>query len=215
MKKFVCLVLALTLCLAATALAESVPSKTTSDLTRFDVTAENQPDDANIYLLPVTAATVGERLADYQDHLDVCQVELEKLAASESAEAYFGDVTDSEGNPVDLRALLGVESDADLLNVFEFCPAIAGGFREDCGKVTATMLFSTPYEKDEQVLVLVGIVTRNEDNTQTVAWQVFEGVGQGAVEEQNETYGSVLVEFTPEIVQAIQNGLALLAIVSR
>ena len=215
MKKIVCLVLMLALCLSTAAMAEDVPSKTTTDLTRFDVVAENQPGDPDIYLLPVNEVTVGEMLTDYQAHIDVCQVEIEKLALSESVEAYFAGVTDSEGNPVDLRALLGLEADTDLLNVFEFCPAIAGGFEEDCGKVSATMLFSTPYEKDEKVLVLIGIVTLHEDETQTVAWQAFEGIGQGAVEGQDETYGSVLVELTPEIVKAIQEELALLAVVSR
>lgn len=215
MKKFICLVAALVLCLSTVALAESYPSKTTSDLTRFDVVAENQPDDANIYLLPVNEVTVGEMLPDYQERIDICQVEIEKLAAAETVEAYFGEVKDSEGNPVNLREMLGLEADEEILNVFEFCPAIAGGFQEDCGKVTATMLFSTPYEEGEQVLVLIGIVTVNEDGTQTVAWQVFEGVGQGAVEGQEETYGSIQVELTPEIVEAIQNETALLAVVSK
>lgn len=215
MKKLVCLFLALALCLLTAAMAESVPSKTTTDLTRFDVIAENQPGDPGIYLLPVNEVTVGDSLPDYQERIDICQVEIDKLANSATAEAYFGFVTDAEGNLADLRALLGLESDVDLLNVFEFCPAIAGGFREDCGKVTATMLFSTPYEKGEKVLVLIGIVTVLEDNTQTVEWHVFEGIGQGAVEGQEETYGSILVELTPEIVNAIQNEIALLAVVSK
>ena len=213
MKKLVCFVLGLTLCLSASAMAESLPSKTTSDLTRFEVVAENQPNDPDIYLLPVNEVTVGVQLPDYQERIDVCQVEIEKLAASENAESYFAGATDSEGNPVNLRELLGVEEDV-VLNVFEFCPAIAGGFQEDCGKVTATLLFSTPYEKDEKVLVLIGIVTILEDGTQNVAWQVFEGIGLGAVEGQEETYGSIQVELTPEIVAAIQNELALLAVVS-
>ena len=215
MKKIVCLILGLALCLTSVAaLAESVPSKTTTDLTRFEVTAENQPGDETLYLLPVNEATVGDTLADYQEHLDICQAELEKLAASEGTEAYFGQVKDAEGNPVDLRELLGV-ADGTQLNVFEFCPAIAGGFREDCGKVTATMLFSTPYEKDEKVIVLIGIVTVHEDGAQTVEWTAFEGVGLDAVEGQEETYGCIQVELTQEIVAAIQNGTALLAVVSK
>ena len=215
MKKLVCFVLILALCLSTAAMAESLPSKTTADLTQFDVVAENQPNDPGIYLLPVNEVTVGDTLPDYQERIDVCQVEIDKLAAAESVEAYFEAVTDSEGNPVNLREMLDLKTDADLLNVFEFCPAIAGGFQENCGKVTATMLFSTPYEKDEKVLVLIGIVTIHEDGTQTVVWQMFEGIGQGAVDSQEETYGSVLVELTPEIVKAIQDELALLAVVSK
>lgn len=211
MKKLVCLILALTTCVSAAAMAESVPSKTVADLTHFDVIAENQPGDEIVYLNQVT---MGEMLPEYQERIDICQKEIEKLAASETGESYFGEVTDADGNVVDLRALLDVDADA-ALNVFEFCPVIAGGFREDCGKVTATMFFSTPYEKDEKVLVMIGIVTVLENGTQDVAWQVFEGIGLGAVESQEESVGSVQVELTPEIVMAIQNEIALLAIVSK
>ena len=77
------------------------------------------------------------------------------------------------------------------------------------------MFFSTPYEKDEKVLVMIGIVTVLENGTQDVAWQVFEGIGLGAVESQEESVGSIQVELTPEIVMAIQNEIALLAIVSK
>lgn len=214
MKKLVCFVLAFMLCLSTAAMAESVPSKTTFDLTRFDVIAENQPNDPGIFLLPVNEVTVGEQLPDYQERIDICQVEIEKLAAAKDVESYFAGAADSAGNPVNLRELLDAEEDA-VLNVFEFCPAIAGGFKEDCGRVTATLLFSTPYEKDEKVIVLIGIATILEDDTQTVAWQAFEGVGLGAVEGQEETYGSIRVELTPEIVAAIQNEIALLAVVSK
>lgn len=214
MKKLVCLILALTTCVSAAAMAESVPSKTVADLTHFDVIAENQPGDATIYLMPVNEVTMGEMLPEYQERIDICQKEIERLAASETVESNFGEVTDADGNVVDLRALLDVDADA-ALNVFEFCPVIASGFREDCGKVTATMFFSTPYEKDEKVLVMIGIVTVLENGTQDVAWQVFEGIGLGAVESQEESVGSVQVELTPEIVMAIQNEIALLAIVSK
>ena len=52
--------------------------------------------------------------------------------------------------------------------------------------------------------MLVGI--RNSE-TGEIAWTAFEGVGIG--EE-----GSVQVVFTPEIMDAIQNNMALLAVVS-
>lgn len=216
MKKLISLVLVAAFCLSAAvvAQAEAAPSKTTSDLTKFEVVAENQPNDTEIFLLPVNEMTMGESQEKYQESVDACQVEIEKLTASESVESYFANVTDSEGEPVDLRALLDVEADA-ALNVFEFCPVIAGGFREDCGKVTASMLFSTPYEKDEKVVVLIGIVTVLEDGTQSVVWQAFEGIGLDAVEDQEETYGCIRVELTPEIVLAIEEGTALLAVVSK
>ncbi len=80
--------------------------------------------------------------------------------------------------------------------------------------MTATMLFPTPYEKDEKVDVLIGIVNMQEDGAYTVDWQAFKGIGMGAVVGA-ETYGSIQAVFTPEIVWAIENGVALLAVVSK
>lgn len=229
------MILVLLMSVSAVAMAESVPSKTVLAMTQFEVVAENQPDDANIFLLPVNEATVGEALPQYQEYIDACTLEIEKMAASENVESYFGEVVDAEGNVVDLRALLEVEDDV-ALDVFEFCPAIAGGFQEECGKVTAKLLFSTPYEKDEKVLVLIGVVTKLDetaeptaeptevpeteidvlaDETQSVKWHVFEGVGMDMVEDQEETYGSIQVELTQEIVNSIQNEMALMAVVSK
>ena len=215
MKRFVCIILALVLC-ASAAVAESwsVPSKSTLDMTHFEVVAEKQPGDENIFLLPVNDVTVvEENKVFYQERIDVCEKEIQKLAASETVESYFGEVKDAEGNVVDIKEKLGVEKEA-VLDVFEFCPAVAGGFKEDCGKVTAKMRFSTPYKKEEKVLVMIGIVTVLDDGTQVVDWQMFEGFGLGEIEDEEENFGAIQVELTPEIVAAIQNGMALMAVVS-
>ncbi len=212
MKKLVCLILALALCISASAMAESTPSKTTSDLMWFEATAEKQPGDPNVYLLPINEVTMHGMVPAHVDHLSILQMEIAKLTEM-GVDSYFASVTDSEGKPVDLRATLGLAAGAEL-NVFEFCEVIAGGFVQDCGKVTATMLFPTPYEKDEKVDVLIGIVNMQEDGAYTVDWQAFKGIGMGAVVGA-ETYGSIQAVFTPEIVWAIENGVALLAVVSK
>lgn len=251
MKKAISLFLALTLVLglSVTAFATDLPSKTTSDLTRFDVVAENQPEDTEIYLLPVNEATVKESLPDYQERVDICVAEQEKLAEAESVVSYFtgltdlngqpvdtsseavtdaegnvvdidgnvvklGIITDMDGNEVNIKEILGLAPDEEP-QVFEFCPAIAGGFQEDCGKVTASMLFPTPYEEGETVVVMIGIVTTLKDGSQVIVWKAFEGVGMGAVEDAEETYGCIKVEFPPEIVNAIQNETALMAVISK
>lgn len=209
MKKLICLVFAAILCMTTLgALAESTPSKTTGDLTHFTVTAENQPEDENIFLRPV----IDEESEEYQERLTICEKEIEKLAASESLEKYFGNVvnmTDMSGNIVTLKDLM----EENELNVFEFCPLIAGGFQEECGKVTAEMLFSTPYEEGERVLVMIGLVTVQEDGTQTVEWRAFEGIGLSA-DGATEYAGRIQVELDAETVLAIQEGIALLAIIS-
>lgn len=206
MKKFTCLVIAWMLCLTATAFAESVPSRMTGDMTAIEVEAENLPADSGFFMKPVVEEDV-----EYQQRVDICNVEVEKLAASNDVETYFGEITDYEGNTVSLKEMLGTET----LNVFEFCPLIAGGYEESYGKVIAKMIFSTPYEKDEKVVVMIGLVTSDENGVQTIRWIAYEGIGLGSVEGVTEEMGGIQVELDPEIVKAIEEGTALLAIVSK
>ena len=197
MKKFACMLLALLLCLTSVAaLAEYTPSKKAADLTKVEVTAENLPADSGFFI-----RIVNEDETEYQKQLSICEAEVAKLAASDSIEAYFG-------ADVDLKAIVA----ADQLNVFEFKPIIADGYDAAYGKVTAQMLFSTPYEVGEKVAVLIGLVNENADGTITVDWNAFEGVGIAA--DQVEAAGSIQVELDAETVLAIQNGIALLAVVS-
>lgn len=206
MKKFTCLVIALMLCLTATAFAESVPSRMTGDMTSIEVAAENMPADSGFFIQPVPADDPV-----YQEKIVVCNAEIEKLAGSSSVETYFGEIKDNEGNIVSLKDVLGT----DTLNVFEFCPLIAGEYEEAYGKVTAKMLFSTPYEKDEKVIVMIGLVTVDVNGNQSIQWTAYEGIGLGAVEGATEEMGGIQVELDSEIVKAIEEGTALLAVVSK
>lgn len=200
MKKMVCLVLALVLCLNVAALAEYVPSKTTEDMTQIEVSAENMPGDASLYIEPVP-----EDHPDYQQAVMVCEEEISALAATTVVE-YFGEVKDSEGNPVDLTEMLGTQD----LKVYEYIPLVAGNYEEEYGDVTATMYFSTPYEAGQEVVVMIGFVTIAEDGTWTVEWIAYEGVGVA------DGQGSgIQVKLDAETVLAIQNGKTLMAIVSK
>lgn len=197
MKKFACMLLALLLCLTSVAaLAEYTPSKKAIDLTKVEVTAENLPADSGFFI-----RIVNEDETEYQKQLSICEAEVAKLAAAENVEAYFG-------ADIDLKAIVA----ADQLNVFEFKSIIAGDYDAAYGKVTAKMLFSTPYEVGEKVAVMIGLVNENADGTITVDWNAFEGVGIAA--DQVEAAGSIQVELDAETVLAIQNGIALLAVVS-
>lgn len=204
MKKIVCLLVALMLCLSSAAFAESVPSKTTGDLTKFEVAVENAENASGFYVAPVAESDDAN-----QDRAQACQAEISKLVASEKVAAYFGEVKDAAGNTVSLTEVLGT----DTLNVHEFCAIKAGGFDEQFGKVTANMLFSTPYAAGEKVIVMIGIVTINADGTQTVAWTAYEGVGVQVDSVENQ--GCIQVALDPATVLAIQQGTALLAIVSK
>ena len=197
MKKFACMMLVLLLCLTSVAaLAEYTPSKKAADLTKVEVTAENLPANSGFFI-----RIVNEDETEYRKQLDICKEEVTKLAAASSVDTYFG--TD-----VDLKAIVA----AKQLNVFEFKPVIAGGYDAAYGTVTAKMLFSTPYEVGEKVAVLIGLVTENAGGSIVVDWKAFEGVGVAA--DQVEAAGSIQVELDAETVLAIQNGIALLAVVS-
>lgn len=210
MKKIVCLTLALLLCLSAVALAEEVvPSKNTSDMVVVEVDPAlntNVPADSGFVVIPVLEEDEAQA-AEYADNIALCREEIVKLMESAAGgtdasgvEAYFGEVRDSEGNVVVLSEALS----APALNVFEFMPLVAANYDEAYGNVTLTFQFKTPYAQDEPVLVLIGL--RNAE-TGEMEWTVFEGIGVG--EE-----GAVQVEFTPEILKAIQEDNALLAVVS-
>lgn len=206
MKKLTCLVLALLLCLSVTALAESTPSRMTSDMTTIEAKAENMPSNSAFFIAPVVETSPA-----YAAQVAACTAEVEKLTASANVEAYFGDVVDSEGNAVSLKEILGT----DKLNVYEFCPLVAGEYEESYGKVVANMLFATPYGKDEKVVVMIGIVTVDASGKQVVTWTALEGIGLGTQSNGVESMGAIQVELDPAIVKAIQEGNALMAVVSK
>lgn len=214
MKKLVCI--ALVLMLSAVAFATGLPSKTTLDMFKVFVTGENLPADSGFYFLPVNELTIGkENMANFQDLLDVCQVELDKLAAAEGVEAYFGEVADAQGEPVVLSEALEV-AEGETLNVYEFCPVVAGNYKEEYGNVTVTMCFPTPYEIDEKVEVMLGKVTVNEDGTQDVAWTACEGIGvPSPIEEADAEVGAVQVELDPATIQSCCDNITLMGIVSK
>jgi len=206
MKKLTCLVLALLLCLTAVALAENTPSRMTSDLTTIEAKAENMPANSAFFIAPVVETSPA-----YAAQVAACTTEVAKLAASANVETYFGKVTDSEGNAVSLKDILGT----DTLNVYEFSPLVAGEYEESYGKVVANMLFATPYGKDEKVVVMIGIVTVDANGNQVVTWTAYEGVGLGTQANGVERMGAIQVELDPAIVKAIQEGTALMAVVSK
>ena len=336
MKKIVCVLIALMLCLSSTAFADFVPSPTTGDMTRFVTEVENgAADTSGFIVLPLIAENMTEEeYENYKRRFYVCQFEIDRLMnlirtysdaqtgdatlgdagaadgntligndpVRESADiegiliaainAYFGELKDFEGNTIVLPDAILLEESADpdateapaepgateepaeaeidRLNIFEFMPIIAVGYEDEFGNVTLKMLFSTPYEKDEKVVAMIGLVDAHENideviaenvNDETdeadvsvqlasdeeraeeihsVAWTAYEGIGveipeallaaaQSIVAQQTEQQGDaeltaegepevelgcIQITLEPEMVKAIQEGIALLAIVS-
>ena len=78
MKKLFCLILAL-VCIGSAALAATVPSKTTADLnTTTKVTTESGVPLDSLVIVPV--ADTEESKAAYEQKLEICNTELQKLA---------------------------------------------------------------------------------------------------------------------------------------
>lgn len=185
MKKFACLLVALILCVSCVAMASAASSKTVSNLTQTTT--------------PVTTQGFVFKLVVEDDPalLEIAQKEIEKIAASESVEAYFGE----------LGADLKAKVEAETLNVNELHPVVASGYTDDLGEVTVQLQFATPYAVGDKVAVAIGLVTVAEDGTQTVAWTAYDAVviAESVIE----------VTLDPATVMAIQEGSALLAVVSK
>ena len=201
MKKLVSALLVLAM-IPWAATAEFVPSKRTADMLRIAVTAENIPEASGFF---IGTASEAEDAPEQQEKLAICQEEIVKLAASENIESYFGSIKDPEGNEVILEEIL----ETTELHVHEFCPLVAGEYEERYGKVAARMQFATPYKSGERVIVLVGLV--HAEDHHMIDWTAYEGIGA----DSGAATGCIEVELDPEIVLAIQEEIALLAVVSK
>lgn len=183
MKKILCMALVLVLCLGAAALAENenVPSKTTEDLAKVEAVAEN-----------------GVSISIFVYQSDYADEQLKKLQEAPSISEYFGGIRQENGAVASLTDLLGSEE----IEVNEFAALGVENYDASYGKVTAKFLFSTPYAKDDKVIVLVGLTDGG------VVWYAFEGT---VIDDE----GTIEVVFNPDILVKVQEDGGLIAIASK
>lgn len=194
MKKFFCLMAAMTMLLSACAYAESVPSKTTDDMIQIEiVTDETAGAESAAFIVPVQEGDAANA-----DILAVSAAEIQKIAASATVEEYFGEVKDTKGSTIRLQDLL----EADQLNCHEFFPVIAGGFEQQDGATSVRMKVAAPYAAGEKVLVLIGLAAEN-------------GIAWTACPAEVDDAGQVLVVLENQLILQIQANKALMAIVSK
>lgn len=195
MKKLFCLILTL-VCIASAAFA-AVPSRTTADMN----TTTQVTDAGNNPITGLTVTPVADTEADrvqYEQKLEAAKTELNKLRESfnqtGSIEAYFGEVADTNDNPVSLAGK----------TVDEFMPLAVSGV-ETIGDADVNVGFNlaTKYEMGESVVVLIGVVN---DLTGEVEWVALEGVGTED--------GGIVVTFPAAVLAAIENGTAMMAVAS-
>ena len=196
MKKLI--VIALTLVMLCGAVAVSAdtemaaPSKTTDDFANFDVTVENPVDGKVVAIVPVSDS--AEEAVKYKDILAAAASELEKAQAAGSVEAYFGGDTAKA-----ITDILGANAEISL---DEFLAVYATGYEEGMGSATVAVQVATPYEKDEKVAAMIGLLDNNN-----VTWNVFEGAG---LED-----GRVQFTVPANVMLALTNGSGLFAICSK
>ena len=197
MKKIIAIALILVmLCGAVSVFADTeltTPSKTTDDLTTFEVTVESPVDGKAVAILPINENTVDD-ITKYQANLDAAEAELEKAQNAKTLEAYFGNEVAEK-----IAAILG---DNAGISMDEFLAVIEQGYEDGMGNATVTAQVATPYEKDEKVAVMIGIL---KDGALT--WNAYEAVG---LED-----GRIQFTVDAETMKAIGTDIALLAVCSK
>ena len=197
MKKIIAVALTLMmLCGAVSVFADtdmSTPSKTTDDLITFDVTVDNPVDGKAVVILPINENTV-DGITKYQANLDAAEKELEKAQNAKTLEAYFG----NESSAL-VAAILGDNAE---ISMDEFLAVIELGYEDGMGNALITAQVATPYEKDEKVAAMIGIL---KDGSLT--WNVYEAVG---LED-----GRIQFTVDAETMKAIGTEIALFAVCSK
>ena len=196
MKKIIAIALTLMmLCGAVSVFADtnmSTPSKTTDDFTTFEVTVENPVDGKAVVILPINENTVDD-VTKYQANLDAAEAELEKAQNAKTLEAYFGNEPAAA-----VAAILG----DNAISMDEFLAVIEQGYEDGMGNATVTAQVATPYEKDEKVAAMIGIL---KDSALT--WNTYEAVG---LED-----GRIQFTVDAETMKAMGTEIALFAVCSK
>lgn len=198
MKKLICLVLAALLCVGAVAMAETgVPSKSTADM----ATTNEVKSETGVEVKPDFVLAPASTAKATAEQTKAVETQIEEIAAAASVEEYFGALEDEKGTGIDLKAVLG--TDKPVVN--EVMPLVVENYDSAYGNMTASFTFSTPYKKDEPVVVVIRIVDSKTGKVKQVA---LKGKGNGID-------GGIDVEFPAEVLEAIQGGNATMAVVSK
>ena len=197
MKKLICLVLVMLLCVSAATLAMAAGSKTTSNMTGSSgaVTPAGTPAPEALVIEPI-AETTGT-----QEQQAQCAELIEEIASAGSVEEIFGELKDTAGETLDLAEILG--TDKPVVN--EIVPLVVKNYVPSFGSMKSNFTFSTPYQKGEPVVVVIRVV---DAKTGAVKQFALKGVGNGI-------NGGIELEFPPEVLVAIQNGTATMAVISK
>ncbi|MDO4356664.1 MAG: hypothetical protein Q4E13_09165 [Clostridia bacterium] len=175
----------------------AVLSKTTGDLVSVvGVETENGGEGVESFDLDVIKLATDASYA--QAELDAIS---QTINAQKAPIAYFGSEVQEA-----IAALLPEGTDVEKLVMNEFAPLTAINYERMFGSAWMTCEFATKYASDQPVVAVVGVVIAEGDGEQVVEWTPLET--------KITTDGCVEIRFTEEVLPLVENGNAVIAILS-
>ena len=196
MKKFACVLASMLLALSAVgAMADAVPSKTTTDVTQVK-TVEAVKEDGTVEAVTGWDIEVAEDAAPVTE--EIAKIYQEVFVNGKTAVAYFPAETQEA-----IAALLPEGVNASKLMMNEFITLEIVGQMETATDVKVTFTFTTKYEMDQNVVVVIGLYdgTRDANGQYNVEW-----VALNAEVLEN---GDIAVVFPAELVEQMNDAAAV------
>ena len=196
MKKFACVLASMLLALsAAGAMADAVPSKTTTDVTQVK-TVEAVKEDGTVEAVTGWDIEVAEDAAPVTE--EIAKIYQEVFVNGKTAVAYFPAETQKA-----IAALLPEGVNASKLMMNEFITLQIVGQMETATDVKVTFTFTTKYEMDQNVVVVIGLYdgTRDANGQYNVEWV--------ALDAEVLENGDIAVVFPAELVEQMNDAAAV------
>ena len=196
MKKFACVLASMLLALSAVgAMADAVPSKTTTDVTQVK-TVEAVKEDGTVEAVTGWDIEVAEDAAPVTE--EIAKIYQEVFVNGKTAVAYFPAETQEA-----IAALLPEGVNASKLMMNEFITLEIVGQMETATDVKVTFTFTTKYEMDQNVVVVIGLYdgTRDANGQYNVEWV--------ALDAEVLENGDIAVVFPAELVEQMNDAAAV------
>ena len=196
MKTFACVLASMLLALsAAGAMADAVPSKTTTDVTQVK-TVEAVKEDGTVEAVTGWDIEVAEDAAPVTE--EIAKIYQEVFVNGKTAVAYFPAETQEA-----IAALLPEGVNASKLMMNEFITLEIVGQMETATDVKVTFTFTTKYEMDQNVVVVIGLYdgTRDANGQYNVEWV--------ALDAEVLENGDIAVVFPAELVEQMNDAAAV------
>lgn len=196
MKKFACVLASMLLAMSAVgAMADTVPSKTTTDVTQVK-TVEAVKEDGTVEAVTGWDIEVAEDAAPVTE--EIAKIYQEVFVNGKTAVAYFPAETQEA-----IAALLPEGVNASKLMMNEFITLEIVGQMETATDVKVTFTFTTKYEMDQNVVVVIGLYdgTRDANGQYNVEWV--------ALDAEVLENGDIAVVFPAELVEQMNDAAAV------